>query len=151
MRKRRSARSTGRKSAGAVSPSTKRGRKPSAAADSAVASLIGAVSRAGNVGEDSRGAFRKRAPTRPPAWSSSRPAERRGDPSTGRIVKLLIGQGHGFIRLARGREIFFHRSDVQEDTSFNDLAVGDAVTFELLDDAVSGPRALHVKRRGPQD
>jgi len=65
----------------------------------------------------------------------------------GRITRLFIGQSHGFIRGAADREIFFHRSDVEEGTSFNDLAVGDAVAFELLDDAVSGARAVKVKRR----
>jgi len=36
---------------------------------------------------------------------------------------------------------------VQEGTSFNDFEVGDAVLFELLEDAVSGSRALRVRRR----
>jgi cold shock CspA family protein len=67
-------------------------------------------------------------------------------PDTGRIVKLFVGQGHGFIRLANDREIFFHRADLQEGTSINDLDVGDAVTFERLDDPVSGARALSVRR-----
>jgi hypothetical protein len=80
-----------------------------------------------------------------------RPSERRGAFCTGRIVKLLIGQSHGFIRLASGREIYFHRSDLEDGISFNDFAVGDAVSFELLEDAVSGARALKVKqRRRPQ-
>jgi cold shock CspA family protein len=60
---------------------------------------------------------------------------------------LFVGHGHGFIRLANHRDVFFHRSDVREGTSFNDLAVGDAVRFEFFDDAVSGPRALAVERR----
>jgi cold shock CspA family protein len=77
-----------------------------------------------------------------------RPAERRGAASTGRIVKLLIGQGHGFIRIAGGREVFFHRTDLEDGVSFNDFAVGDPVAFELLEDAVSGARALKVKPRG---
>jgi hypothetical protein len=76
-----------------------------------------------------------------------RPAERRGVVSTGRIVKLLIGQYHGFIRLSDSREIYFHRSDLEEGTSFNDFVVGDVVSFDLLEDAVSGARALRVKRR----
>ena len=71
-------------------------------------------------------------------------------PSSGRIVTLFIGQGHGFIRLTNDREVFFHRSDVREGTSFNDFAVGDAVTLELLEDEVSGPRALRVERRRPR-
>jgi cold shock CspA family protein len=77
----------------------------------------------------------------------TRPPERRGVASTGRIVDLRTGQGHGFIRLAGGREIYFHRSDLEEATSFNDFAVGQTVTFELLEDRVSGARALRVKRR----
>ena len=75
------------------------------------------------------------------------PAERRGIPETGRIVKLLIGQGHGFIRLADDREIYFHRSDVQDGASINDFTIGDIVAFERLDDTVSGARALRVRRQ----
>ena len=41
----------------------------------------------------------------------------------------------------------FHRTDLQEGTAFNDLQIGDAVAFELLEDAVSGARALRVVRR----
>jgi cold shock CspA family protein len=59
----------------------------------------------------------------------------------------LVGQGHGFVRLATGREVFFHRSDLQDGTSFNALAVGDRVTFELLEDEISGPRALRLDLR----
>jgi cold shock CspA family protein len=75
-----------------------------------------------------------------------RPTERRGTPSSGRIITLMLGQGHGFIRLASTRKVFFHRSDLCEGTSFHDLAVGNRVTFELLEDAISGPRALRVER-----
>jgi hypothetical protein len=92
-----------------------------------------------------RPAGRRAAPS-----GAARPAERRGAVSTGRIVKLLIGQGHGFIRLADSREIYFHRSDLEEGTSFNDVTIGDAVIFELLEDAISGARALRVKRRWPR-
>jgi len=92
-----------------------------------------------------RGAGRRVAPGR--TAGSSRPAERRGAVATGRIVKLMVGQSHGFIRLADGRDIYFHRSDLEEGTSFNDFTVGDVVSFELLDDAVSGARALRVKPR----
>ena len=79
-----------------------------------------------------------------------RPTERRGTPSSGRIITLMLGQGHGFIRLTNDRKVFFHRSDLFEGTSFADLAVGNRVTFELLEDAISGPRALRVERRRPR-
>ena len=91
------------------------------------------------------GAARKAAPLVKPA--ASRLPERRGVSTTGRIAKLLVGQGHGFIRLTDDREVFFHRSDVREGASFNDFIVNDPVTFELLEDAVSGARALRVTRR----
>jgi hypothetical protein len=69
----------------------------------------------------------------------------KGKPASGRIARLLIGQGHGFIRL-RDREIFFHRRDLLDGTAFNDLQIGDPVRFELLEDSVSGARALCVTR-----
>jgi cold shock CspA family protein len=71
-------------------------------------------------------------------------------PSRGRIVTLMLGQGQGFIRLRNTRQVFFHRSDLREGTAFHDLAVGHQVRFELLEDPISGPRALRVERvRGP--
>jgi len=79
--------------------------------------------------------------------ASARPPERRGVSSQGTIVKLFVGQGHGFIRLANDRDVFFHRADFHEDTSINDVAIGDVVTFELLEDDVSGARALRVRHR----
>lgn len=81
-----------------------------------------------------------------PARPLGRPPAPRGAVQNGTIVRLLVGQSHGFIRLADGREIFFHRSDVREGTSFNDFNVGDDVAFELLEDRVSGPRACSVRR-----
>ncbi len=100
------------------------------------------------MGERTRGAARGAASAR--KGTAGRPEDRRGKPSSGRIDRLFIGQGHGVIRLANGREVFFHRSDLQAGTSFNALAVGDRVTFELLEDHVSGARALRVARRSPR-
>jgi cold shock CspA family protein len=75
---------------------------------------------------------------------NTRPIDLRGQPATGRISSLQVGQGHGQIRRRDGGSIFFHRADLKEGTNFNDLQVGDTVAFELLDDRVSGPRALRV-------
>jgi cold shock CspA family protein len=69
----------------------------------------------------------------------------RGRPTSGRIVKIVRGQGHGFIRAADRREVFFHRGDVIKGT-FNDLATGDAVAFEMIDDRLSGARAARVRK-----
>jgi hypothetical protein len=87
------------------------------------------------------GAGRKDAPRRSGKASRTDP---RGRPATGRIAKILVGQGHGFIRLRDDREILFHRGDVREGTAFNDLHIGDTVTCELLEDSVSGARATRT-------
>jgi cold shock CspA family protein len=65
-------------------------------------------------------------------------------PSTGRIARLLVGQAYGFIRVRNGRAIFFHRADLDDTTTFNTLQVGDLVAFELVDDQLSGARAIRV-------
>ena len=80
------------------------------------------------------------------AGNPNRPQPPRGRSASGRIWTIARGQGHGFIRLADGRRIFFHRNDSQ-DGVFNELAEGDAVSFNLLEDLVSGPRALTVRRQ----
>jgi hypothetical protein len=92
------------------------------------------------------GRMRKSGPKKRPV-KPTRPSELRGVPDTGRIVKVFFGQGYGIIRLADRREIYFHRADVKEGTSINDFDVGDEVTFERLDDRISGSRALAVAKR----
>jgi cold shock CspA family protein len=78
------------------------------------------------------------------------PAEIQCVVARGRIVRLFVGQGHGFIRMANGREVWFHRSDMQEGAAFNDFVVGDSVAFDLMDDRISGARALLVRRHQPR-
>ena len=70
-----------------------------------------------------------------------------GDPAKGRIKLLVRGQGSGIITTGRGN-VFFHKADVQG--KFWDLNVGDLVEFELLDDAISGPRAQRVRSARPR-
>jgi cold shock CspA family protein len=41
--------------------------------------------------------------------------------------------------------VFFHRKDVLTGT-FNELAVDDQVALELVEDALTGPRAVRVAR-----
>jgi cold shock CspA family protein len=97
-------------------------------------------------GEYFYGAMRTRASAARSGKASGPPALR-GQRTNGRIARLLVGQGHGFIRLTDERQVFFHRADVVDGTAFNDLRAGDPVTFELFEDAVSGARALRVGRR----
>jgi cold shock CspA family protein len=65
-----------------------------------------------------------------------------GKLTKGRIKALTRGQGSGIISAARG-DVFFHKADFLG--KFWDLQVGERVTFELLDDSISGPRAQNVR------
>jgi cold shock CspA family protein len=59
------------------------------------------------------------------------------------LIKLIArGQGSGIIT-GPNRDVFFHKSDVRG--AFWDLQVGDPVTFDLIEDAISGPRAQNVQ------
>jgi cold shock CspA family protein len=44
------------------------------------------------------------------------------------------------------RAVFFHRSDVAG-ARFNDLLVGDAVAFQVIEDHIAGPRAVCVRKK----
>jgi cold shock CspA family protein len=77
---------------------------------------------------------------------AARPPEPCGIASVGHIAKLFVGQVHGFIRMANSRDIYFHRTDLRDGTSINDLRIGDRVAFELVEDRVSGARASRVGR-----
>jgi len=69
--------------------------------------------------------------------------DQRGSPTTGRVARILYGQGFGFIRIEERRDVFFHRKDVFGGM-FNELSVDDDVTLELIEDALTGPRAVRV-------
>ena len=92
--------------------------------------------------------LRRRHPpqSRPNGVTAGPQVQRPPAPATGTIVRLLVGQGHGYIRLADRRDVYFHRGDLVEGTPFNECAVGDTLSFELLEDRFSGPRALSVRR-----
>jgi cold shock CspA family protein len=68
-----------------------------------------------------------------------------GRPTTGRIIVIAHGQGHGFVRDEDSRRVFFHKGDVKTGT-FNDLATGDRVRFEVVEDRVSGPRGVYLEK-----
>ena len=94
--------------------------------------------------------LRRRHPaqSRPNGSTAGLQRQRIVTPATGTIVRLLVGQGHGYIRLDDRRDIYFHRGDLAEGTPFNEFSVGDVLSFELLEDRFSGPRALSVRRAG---
>ena len=64
----------------------------------------------------------------------------------GRITRLLVDKGFGFIQDAEGTEYFFHRSAV-EGADFRLLAEGQTVIFDP-EEGQKGPRAANVKVQG---
>ena len=61
----------------------------------------------------------------------------------GTIKRLIRDRGFGFIRSADGKEVFFHRSSLQQLT-FDGLKEGEAVDFEI-ENGEKGPRAVSVR------
>ena len=61
----------------------------------------------------------------------------------GTVKRVIRDRGFGFIRSAEGREIFFHRSSLQE-LNFDTLKEGDTVEFEV-ENGPKGPRAIAVR------
>ena len=62
----------------------------------------------------------------------------------GKIAKLM-DRGFGFIaRDGEAKDLFFHSKELQG-VMFDDLKVGDAVTFEVID-SEKGPAATNVRR-----
>ena len=81
----------------------------------------------------------------PPAPYRGERASGPGQPTTGRILRIVHGKGHGIIRADDGRELFFHRSNVIAGW-FSDLQEGDVVECEAVADSVNGPRAVKVRK-----
>jgi cold shock CspA family protein len=63
-------------------------------------------------------------------------------PPRGRVVKILPGEGYGFLEDEEGREIYFHRNSVL-DGAFSRLEVGTEVRF-AEEPGEKGPQASSV-------
>ena len=60
-------------------------------------------------------------------------------------IKNLTDKGFGFISIeGEDKDLFFHRNELK-DVNFEDLQVGDKVSFEKAD-SPKGPNAVNVKR-----
>lgn len=60
-------------------------------------------------------------------------------------IKTLTDKGFGFIaREGETKDLFFHSNELK-DVTFDELKVGDAVTFEVVD-SEKGPKATNVSR-----
>ncbi|MBU2037479.1 cold shock domain-containing protein [Patescibacteria group bacterium] len=61
------------------------------------------------------------------------------------VIKTLTERGFGFIsREGETKDLFFHSKELK-DVTFDELKVGDAVTFEVVD-SEKGPNAVNVSR-----
>ncbi len=61
------------------------------------------------------------------------------------VIKTLTDKGYGFIaREGETKDLFFHSKELK-DVTFDELKVGDAVTFEVAD-SEKGPNAINVSR-----
>lgn len=64
---------------------------------------------------------------------------------TGQIIRLIRDRGFGFLRAEDGREIFFHRTELQ-DASFDALRGDEKVEYDMGTDARSGrERAVNLR------
>jgi CspA family cold shock protein len=60
-------------------------------------------------------------------------------------IKTLTDRGFGFIaREGETKDLFFHSKELK-DVAFDDLKVGDQVTFEVVE-GDKGPAAVNVSR-----
>lgn len=63
----------------------------------------------------------------------------------GTIKTLIADKGFGFIsREGETKDLFFHSNELR-DVTFDELKVGDAVTFEVVE-SEKGPAATNVSR-----
>ena len=63
---------------------------------------------------------------------------------TGTVKKVVVERGFGFIAAENGEEYFFHRTGVDSSLTFEQLAAGDRVSFDM-ERSDKGPRATHVR------
>ena len=63
---------------------------------------------------------------------------------TGTVKRIMREKGFGFISATDGREVFFHRSEVQN-VEFDKLQEGDRLEFGVTK-GKKGPQAIEIKK-----
>ena len=67
----------------------------------------------------------------------------------GKIKKLLSDKGFGFILTEEGKDLFFHRSELQG-LDYSSLKEGQEVEYEAVTRRGGRPEAAKVKRPSPK-
>ena len=63
----------------------------------------------------------------------------------GKIKRLVADRGFGFLETDGSDDLFFHLSALADDLSFEDLAEGDVLEYDL-GDGPKGKRAENLRR-----
>jgi CspA family cold shock protein len=67
----------------------------------------------------------------------------------GTIRRLITDRGFGFIRTAEGKDLFFHRSQLQG-VDYSSLREGQEVEFEVGQGRSGRPEAIKVRLAQPK-
>ena len=59
-------------------------------------------------------------------------------------IKKLMDNGFGFIKIEEGKDLFFHRNEI-EGVEFSSLRAGQEVEFEMGQDSKGRPQAVKVR------
>ncbi len=59
-------------------------------------------------------------------------------------IKKLMDNGFGFINIGEGKDLFFHRNEI-EGVEFYSLRAGQEVEFEMGQDSKGRPQAVKVR------
>ena len=59
-------------------------------------------------------------------------------------IKNLMDNGFGFIKIEEGKDLFFHRNEI-EGVEFSSLRAGQEVEFEMGQDSKGRPQAVKVR------
>ncbi|MFC1951829.1 cold-shock protein [Chloroflexota bacterium] len=65
-------------------------------------------------------------------------------------IKKLMENGFGFINTGEGKDLFFHRNEI-EGVEFSSLRVGQEVEFEMGQDSKGRPQAAKVRLVGTEN
>ncbi|MFC1919964.1 cold-shock protein [Chloroflexota bacterium] len=64
-------------------------------------------------------------------------------------IKLISDRGFGFIRTAEGKDLFFHRKEL-EGVGYDSLREGKEVEFEVGRDRIGRSQAVRVRLAQPK-